>query len=353
MLLVDSHRRTDRRELVDAGVARSIGEVHGRQLGVVVRLLLRCRVAVGEEALRHVVDRRVEGQCDPRALANLVPDLGDTGDDRGGRVQDHRVGGLVTQTVGEDKGVQTLDCAENAGTETVEVRPDVVRDLLLDAVHPEARDVGLVVELVAREPVGATTTDSSVNRRRAGLESGCRASGVEVQQVRRAGVAGSVVRDDGVQPLDRTELSRLDGVEVGPTVVAEVLLHAVDGDIVDKTTGVVGQAEARDGGPSVNERRAGLQCDDRSVVVDGERQSLRLGDEVRGVERVVLHRVGARGKTSEVDRQAPARTARGNLAGVDEGGTGVDVRDDLLEADVVSCGDHEGCASAVEGTGRS
>ena len=330
--------------------------------GGVDREVERVRVLdlVADELLPLAVDELHE--LDVRTVGVLL-DLADregvlTADDLAARKRQDRLrgveldddGGLVAQPVLEDEGVLTLDRAEHARLEAVEIRPHVVRDRLLDSVDPELRDVRLVVQLEADELVDAFAALGAIGRRRAGLDEARRTGGVEVQRVRLAGVAGDVVRDDGVGTLDCSELARLDAVEVGVDAVGEILHDTVDGDVGDLAG--IEELEARDLGPAVDERRPRLERDRRVGVVDDERELAGRRDVPRGVERVVLHRVGAVGQTAEVDRQAPACTAHSHLVGVDERGTGVDVRDDLDETGLIGRTDHEGCAGAVEAAGR-
>ena len=86
----------------------------------------------------------------------------------------------------------------------------------------------------------------------------------------RRRVAGFVVRDEGVQTLNRSEDAGLDPVHVAVGVVAEVLQDTVDGDLVDLVE--VGQFDAEALVATRDRDRLRLDRDGRAGVVHGTRR---------------------------------------------------------------------------------
>lgn len=325
-------RRGGRGERLHQHVAGGVGRGDRGRLGVVVGLLPDRLGAVGRDPalLRDVHGLEVGGLCPRTVVRGGVPpgDDGVIGRDRDARVQVERQRRGVAGHVGDDQRVDALDGTERTGHDTVQIGPHVVGQILRDAVQREPRDLVRVVELEADRAV------DPVAALRLRLDRDGRAGGVERERDRR-GVAGDVVHDEGVEALDRAELSGLDPVQVGPHVVGEVLDDAVERELVDLVRVVQLEADVAEQASAALRLR--LDRDGRADAVDGERLGLGLREVAGGIQRVELDRVGAVRDGRDVDREVGRLGAAldRDLVRLQQRAAGVDVGDDLGDADVV------------------
>jgi len=148
--------------------------------------------------------------------------------------------------------------------ERVRVQEFLTGDLLPFAVdqllelHVRTSRVGLVLGDVERLHAVDQVPRGDVDHRNGGVD----------HEGDDGGVAGDVVDDELVDALDRSERARLDAVDVGVGVVAEVLEDPVDGHLVDLVEVVELEANVLE--DAVRPDGFGLDGDARSDVVDRE-----------------------------------------------------------------------------------
>jgi len=133
----------------------------------------------------------------------------------------------------------------------------LVVDQLLE-LHVRTSRVGLVLGDVERLHAVDQVPRGDVDHRNGGVD----------HEGDDGGVAGDVVDDELVDALDRSKRARLEAVDVGAGVVAEVLEDPVDGHLVDLVEVVELEANVLE--DAVRPDGFGLDGDARSDVVDRE-----------------------------------------------------------------------------------